>query len=75
MLTSSFAAVGYTPHPGDGRAQTAGKRYLALADGPTITFLEMAQILDWNRAGHESDQNGRRERIVRSRRDSPFVEA
>src|SRR5271168_723138 len=25
--------------------ETAGKRFLALADGPTITFLEMAQIL------------------------------
>jgi nucleoside-diphosphate-sugar epimerase len=25
--------------------QAAGKRYLALADGPTITFLEIAQIL------------------------------
>jgi nucleoside-diphosphate-sugar epimerase len=25
--------------------QAAGKRYLALADGPTITFLEMARIL------------------------------
>ncbi len=25
--------------------EAAGKRFLALADGPTITFLELAQIL------------------------------
>jgi nucleoside-diphosphate-sugar epimerase len=25
--------------------EAAGKRYLALADGPTVSFLEMAQIL------------------------------
>ena len=33
------------PPPRDGRAAAAGKRFLAVADGPTISYLEIAETL------------------------------
>jgi hypothetical protein len=50
VLTSSFAAIGYTPKPGaefteDDWPEAAGKRFLALADGPAMSFVEVADIL------------------------------